>query len=512
MAVAEPGILERTARGAGWVVAWRMATRVLGLVSTLVLARLLVPEDFGLVALATSFAFALDACFLVGVEDQIIRARDANRALYDTAFTMSLIRGVAVGVLVALFAPVAAAFFGDERLTSILLALALALAASGLTNIGTVDFRRYLNFHLEFRLMLLPRVASVLAAIATAMLFRSYWALVVGIIVHRGGVIAMSYAMHPYRPRLSLSAWRDLVGVSFWAWAIGLAVMVRDRSDAVVIGRMSGPAQFGTFAAGSELATVTTSEMAVAASRAVMPGLADLRRNNTPEAEREALLRIVRLMLLFTLPFGVGASLIAGPAVVAMLGPRWVEAIPVVAIIALAGTLSPLDTVGVGWLRAQAALRTLLIVVIGSACLRFGLLLVLTGPFGLWGAAIAVAVSMAAEPVVTFIIVARRLDIALASVCQAAYRPLIAAACMATVLAVLGLGWAAPPADAAAALRMLALAIPCGVVTYCSVLLALWFAAGMAAGAEADALGALRRLMDALRRRRMPRPGMARPD
>ena len=72
MAVAEPGILARTARGAGWVVAWRMATRVLGLVSTLVLARLLVPGDFGLVALATSFAFALDACFLVGVEDQIV--------------------------------------------------------------------------------------------------------------------------------------------------------------------------------------------------------------------------------------------------------------------------------------------------------------------------------------------------------------------------------------------------------------------------------------------------------
>ncbi|HWT09257.1 MAG TPA: oligosaccharide flippase family protein, partial [Roseomonas sp.] len=105
MTVAEAGILARTARGAGWVVAWRMATRLLGLVSTLVLARLLLPEDFGLVALATSFAFALDACLALGVGDQIVRAHEPDRDMYDTAFTINLLRGLLVGAMVAAATP-----------------------------------------------------------------------------------------------------------------------------------------------------------------------------------------------------------------------------------------------------------------------------------------------------------------------------------------------------------------------------------------------------------------------
>ena len=85
-----------------------MATRLLGLVSTLALVRLLAPGDFGLVALAAAFAVALDICLSLGVEEQIIRAERPTRQLYDTAFTMNLLRGMAVGALMALAAGPAA--------------------------------------------------------------------------------------------------------------------------------------------------------------------------------------------------------------------------------------------------------------------------------------------------------------------------------------------------------------------------------------------------------------------
>ena len=90
-------ILERTVRGAGWVIGWRMVTRGLGLVSTLILVRLLAPADFGAVALVMTIAQGLDQISSVGVEQAIIRADRPTRKLYDTAFTINVMRGLTDG-------------------------------------------------------------------------------------------------------------------------------------------------------------------------------------------------------------------------------------------------------------------------------------------------------------------------------------------------------------------------------------------------------------------------------
>src|SRR5262249_39570473 len=89
-----PSITRRVAKGGGWVMAWRMVSRNLGLLSTLVLVRLLKPEDFGLVTLATGFASTVDALSEIGVQDALVRDVSPGRDVYDTAFGLSLARGV----------------------------------------------------------------------------------------------------------------------------------------------------------------------------------------------------------------------------------------------------------------------------------------------------------------------------------------------------------------------------------------------------------------------------------
>ena len=93
---APASVASRTVIGATWMIAWRMATRSLGLISTLVLARLLVPSDFGLVAIATTFAAAIDSLSELGLQAALVRQPDDDPSLYDTAFTMQAIRGLAV--------------------------------------------------------------------------------------------------------------------------------------------------------------------------------------------------------------------------------------------------------------------------------------------------------------------------------------------------------------------------------------------------------------------------------
>lgn len=494
MSAAEPGILARTARGAGWVVAWRMSTRLLGLVSTLVLARLLLPEDFGLVALATSFAFALDACLALGVEDQIVRAHEPDRDMYDTAFTINLLRGLLVGAMVAAATPMAAAFFDEPRLVPVLLALAAATALSGCASMGTAEFRRRLEFHLEFRLLVLPRVVSILATIAIAAATRSYWALVVGILLQRAGAIGMGYAMHPYRPRLTLKAWRSLVGVSFWTWAIGVVTMLRDRADSFVVTRMAGPAGFGAFAAAAEMAVVPTVELGMALNRAAMSGFAEAGRRVRMEEEAAAFLRLLGGLAAVTLPAGLGLSLLADPLVAIALGPRWTAAGPVIAVLGVASGVFALGLLGSGWLRARAPLRILCAIVAVATLLRLVLLLWLTWWMGLTGAAIAVAAGMVLEALLAVGITARRLGLHSAAVADVMVRPVLACLVMAMAVTLLA-------SRGASALATVLLGVPLGVITYGLALFLAWWAAGRPMGAEADLLAALCR---ALPRRQAP--------
>jgi O-antigen/teichoic acid export membrane protein len=483
MAAENDGILARTARGAGWVVAWRMATRLLGLVSTLVLARLLVPADFGLVALATSFAFALDACLSLGVEDQIIRTPNPDRVLYDTAFTISLLRGIIVGLMVAAMAPFTATFFEEPRLVPVLLALAATTALSGAANIGVVDFRRRLEFHLEFRLLVLPRVVSILATILIAALTHSYWALIVGIVLQRVSSIAIGYAMHPYRPHLTLQAWRQLLGVSFWTWAIGMVGMLRDRSDSFVVARMVGPAGLGAFAAGSEMATVPTTELGLALNRAAMSGFAEAGRRARRSEEADAFLRLLGGLVLVTLPAGVGVSLLADAMVALALGPNWVAAGPVVAVLGVASAIAATGSLGSGWLRARAPLRQLCGILAAALLVRLALLLWLTGTMGLTGAAIAVGVGMVLEAALLVGIVAHRLHLSLTAVVQVVARPLLA--CLVMALGVVLLNGGGSPA------RILLTGVPLGMASYGATLLLAWWAAGRPAGAETDLMRGL---------------------
>ena len=113
-------VLARTVTGAGWVIAWRLGVRVLGLISTLVLVRLLVPADFGLLALAASFAQTVDGMMTLGTEEAVIRQTAPDRSVYDTAWTLNVIRGLTVTGIVLLSAVPVADFFGDRRLVTTL--------------------------------------------------------------------------------------------------------------------------------------------------------------------------------------------------------------------------------------------------------------------------------------------------------------------------------------------------------------------------------------------------------
>ena len=477
------GLLERIARGAGWVMAWRLGMRVLGLVSTLILVRLLAPAEFGLVALATGFVQTIDAMMALGADDAVVRESRADRDLYDTAFTLNLLRGLAVGLVVVLCAWPAAAFFADPRLSGVLLCVAALPVLDGLANIGTVDFRRDLLFRKEFAIMVLPKLGGILAAIAVAFLTHSYVAMLAGMGVNRGLRVVMSYVMHPYRPGLSLRAWRRLIGYSFWSWLIGIAILLRDKSDTFMLGRVLGTTSIGYYSVGSEIAALPTTELVEPLCRSAFSGFAAERREGASGSP--LFTRLIGLAASVVLPAGIGLSLVADPLVAVALGPAWAQAAPVARVLAVAGTLTVFGQIALHLISAHGLLGRLLGVTLFGAALRIFLLFLLIPTYGLLGAAWAVGIGIAVEQALTLGLALYRLRIAPALFLGAIWRPVVAGGAMAYVLWQAGLGWVASD-DAVSLIAAIAL----GAVVYACVLLGTWLLSGRPAGAERDCLNA----------------------
>ena len=135
-----------------------MVTRFIGLGSTLALARLLVPADFGLLGMATAFSGSIDALSTLGLQDALVRRRAEGNEIYDTAFTLQLIRAVLTSAILLVFAAPVAAWFKEPRLIQVLIVFAAASLISGLENIGIVQYRRELRFDVQFKLLLWPRL------------------------------------------------------------------------------------------------------------------------------------------------------------------------------------------------------------------------------------------------------------------------------------------------------------------------------------------------------------------
>jgi lipopolysaccharide exporter len=481
-------ILTRTARGASWMIGWRLATRVLGVFSTLILVRFLAPADFGVVALGTAFVASVEALTFIGVDDALVREKDISRAHYDTAFTLNLIRGAVLSVILAALAVPAAGFFAEPRITNVLLFLALGCLIDAFNNTGMVEYRRQFAFHREFLQLIVPRLVGLILMIGTAIVFHSYWALVVGVTSGRLLSVIASYVLHPFRPRPSLGAWRTLGSYSLWSWVTAWATLVRERSNAFMLGHVMGPAQVGIYAMGSDLALLPTTELVGPFARAAFSGFTAAR--NQGDQTAGTFLRMIGGVMMVSLPAGFGLSLLADPLVRLAFGQAWTGGVVVVQILGAAGALSVYSYLASTFLSAHALLATVLRITATVALVRLALLflLLIVWPLGLLGSSIAVAASVLCGDALCVLVMRRRFQVGLGLLLSELWRCFVATAAMTAVLLASGLG--GHPMDGPASIQTWHLLVGTlvGAASYIATLLTCWHLAGRPDGGETHVL------------------------
>lgn len=450
----------------------RITDRAIGLISTVVLARLLVPGDFGLIAIAASLIGMLEVLGAVGLDVALIQRADARREHFDTAWTFHVLFGLVAALLVVSIAWPVASFYEDPRLVPVMLMLAATHALQAFENIGVVAFRKELEFNREFRYRITRRVVTTfLVTIPLAFALRNYWALLIGSLVGSCIAVALSYQLHPYRPRLSLVAFRELMAFSKWFLLTSIVEFLYGRMAGLIIGRWSGPAAVGSFSLAADVATMATREVSAPVMRAVFPGYAKLVDDRSQL--RRVFLKVTSVLLLLVLPGGLGISLLAEPVVLVVLGAKWSEAVPLVQVLGINGILTVLLSSAHYVNLAVGMARSTSLVLAAHSTITIPLMLWSVPEYGAQGAVVSMLVASVLTAPFNYYLVGKAIDFGWHELKSVLWRPIAGGIVMSGVVLALQKQWPLP-AGTAEQLAYAVIAAAVGAFTYCATVYLLW--------------------------------------
>ncbi len=311
----------------------RLLSALMGAGAILILARLLTPEDFGIVAIATAILTVVQSCTDLSLSNALIQKEKVEETHVHTAWTMALIRSLVLCIFFGLAAWPLSVIYSNPDLIPVFLVSGATGAMIGLQNPNVWLVTKKMSFGPVALVQFLQKAVGVIAAIILAFLLKSYWAIILGYAVGAVVSTATSYVILPYRPRISLKYVREIWAFSGWMFFNQILETLNWRIDQLIIGLEVPKGQLGLYAMADNLAVIPTRETILPIRLALFSGLANLTQNVSKMAQSQLLAQSSIAMLVA--PLGFGLALVADPFVRIALGDQWTASIPFVEICAI---------------------------------------------------------------------------------------------------------------------------------------------------------------------------------
>lgn len=395
--LARPPTEENVVRAVGWLVASRWMARGLGIGRTLILSGILLPGDFGRAILVMSIVLFVEAITELRVDYSLIRSRENPDCLYDSAWTIQIMRGFVCGLVIIFCAPLIGRFYEDSLLVAPLYLLSIAVMIGGFVNVGIANFIREMDFRKIFIANVSSRAGALIVSVVFAIVTRSFWAILVGYLVQRLLDVFISYLMHPRRPKFDLISFGEISRHSKWLLLQGILFQILLRADVFLIGKFAGPTALGPYYLAKMIAELIGTEMATALRVALYSNF--LRQDHEAGGEGNKLLAFrtlsfsTSLALLIGAPLSILLGLCANDLVHFSLDSQWASAggflqlFSINALFGIAAAAPAASILAAGHTRL-VALRQAVGLVVFVPALWIG-----TKSFGLQGAAVAIVLT-----------------------------------------------------------------------------------------------------------------------
>jgi len=217
-AKSRPGLQERVLRGGAWLVAADLANRAIGLVKMAILARLLAPKDFGLMGLAVLVLSWFDMFSQTGFSWALIRKPGDVEPYLGTCWTVQVIRGTLLSVLLFAGAPIVGWLFHSPEVVPIIRAVSIVALFKGAANPAVIYLRRQLKMDREVLWRVGGNLTGLLVSVPFALRYRNVWALVAAALAANVAELTLSYWIVAHRPRFELDWAKAREMMRFGKW------------------------------------------------------------------------------------------------------------------------------------------------------------------------------------------------------------------------------------------------------------------------------------------------------
>ncbi|WP_294476106.1 lipopolysaccharide biosynthesis protein [uncultured Bacteroides sp.] len=322
---------------------WSAMAEVLGKliapVSTMVLARVLTPEAFGVVATLTMIISFAEIFTDAGFQRYIIQHEFADEKDYEestnVAFWSNLIMSLMIWGVISLFAAPLAALVGNPGLGHILIVSCVSIPIAALSSIQMAVFKRKLEFKALFYRRLVAVIIPLVVTIPLALWMRSYWALVIGTIVVNLSNALILTLQSPWKPKLyyNRKKLRSMISFSVWSMFDAILIWATSYIEIFFIGVMMSAYYLGLYKTSISTVGQFTSLITAAILPVIMPTLSLIQNDHA--AMREMLLKLQKYVSVLLLPIGFGIFMFSKFVTYILLGNQWDEAVAFIGIWAL---------------------------------------------------------------------------------------------------------------------------------------------------------------------------------
>jgi PST family polysaccharide transporter len=463
------GIAQRTIKGIFWVYLSFLAGRLMTLLTTAVLARLLVPDDFGVIGFAVVFFAFVEIFGNIGINDALIYSSDHPEETADTTFVMNVVIGFLQFLAALLLAPALASLFEDPRIVQVVQVMAITFIIDGFGKTHDALMQKELEFRRRFIPELLSAIIKGVVSILLAFAGFGIWALLLGNLVGSLARTISKWWVLRWRPRLRFYAAqaRALWGYSVYILLFQILGVALDQADQMLIGILMGQTQLGYYSIAMRIPELIIANFSLLLTRVLFPTYVKLK--DDMKALARSLLSTTRYTAFVTVPIGVGLAAVAPELVPVVFGDQWGPTIVLLQVLALMGTVSTLPWSVGDALKAigRPDIATRLLVV--ESLYTFPLIILLVSQTNMAvSAAIANLISLSITAVLRLAVATRFLPVTLGDFARIFRSPFIAAAVMFALVT----GWRQLVAGGSNIL-ILASSVLVGVVSYSAVLLLL---------------------------------------
>jgi PST family polysaccharide transporter len=337
-----PGLRGQFVRGVLWTAAERWGVRLLSLVTFVLLARLLRPSQFGLVALASTFTTILTTVAEAGISTYIVRADDLDEARISSTFWTALLISVVAAAALAALSPVIGDALHQPTIAPYLAALSITLVGTGVSSVPMGLLQRDMAFGKLAGRAMGGAIASAFVGIFLALAGAGAWALVAQAIANIAVGAAVLWIRCPWRPTLAFSLTMALESLHFGAkvLTINVLIILRDQGDNLLIGTILGPVDLGYWTVATRILQILIELGVTVIQTVAVPAFA--RMKNDSARLLSAYSQATTAAAMVMLPLLVTVSVLSPDLVPALFGHKWAKAGTLSEILTLTGVFAML--------------------------------------------------------------------------------------------------------------------------------------------------------------------------